>query len=134
MAEEKNTSRANTWVTFIGVILLLVGIYASARTVINLKAFSKYPQAGVLSFSFGGQAPYYQRESDCSYPQSYYAPDGQVRPPTDAEKKQEQDTVKRCVDAVTDSREQAKVNDISQSLLFLFLGVGVLASRRIFFR
>ncbi len=128
-------SKTNTWITFIGVILLLIGIYASVRTVINLKAFERYPQEGVVSFSFGGQPAYYQREEDCSYPRTYYDVTGQkTRPPTDEEKEQEKRDQKNCLSSVKDARERAKVNDISQSLLFLFLGVGVLTTRKIFFK
>lgn len=129
-------SKTNSWITFIGIILLLIGLYASVRTIVNLKAFDKYPQEGVISFSFGGMMPpYYQREQDCTYVRTYFEINGQkTRPATDEEKAQEKRDTESCLSGIEDARERAKVNDISQSLLFLFLGVGVLVSRKIFFK
>lgn len=129
-------SKTNTWITFIGVILVLIGIYGSVRTIVNLKAFERYPQEGVLNFTLGMMQTYYpQREEDCSYPRTYYEANGQkTRSATDEEKAQEKRDEKNCLTGVKEARERAKVNDISQSLLFLFLGVGVLVSRKIFFK
>ncbi len=122
------------WITFIGLILVLVGLYASARTVINLVAFEKYPQGGVLAFNFSGMTQYYQQERDCTYPQTYYGDGGKPRAATEDEQRNEQKQKENCLDGVKDTRNQAKINDISQSLLFLFLGLGVLATRKIFFK
>lgn len=127
------TLRPYTWVTFIGVILVLIGIYASARTIINFGIFDKYPTEGVLTFNFTGTPPYFQREEDCLYPTTYFTPDGKPRPATKEEKESEKVQQKNCVEGVKESRKKAKVNDVSQSLLFLLLGGGVLVSRRIFF-
>lgn len=122
------------WITFIGLILVLVGLYGSVRTIINLVAFDKYPQGGVLTFNFAGTPQYYQQERDCTYPLSYYAQDGKPRAGTDEEKKNEQKQKENCLEGVKDTRNQAKINDISQSLLFLFLGLGVLVTRKVFFK
>jgi hypothetical protein len=128
-------SRVNSWITFIGVMLLLLGIYGSVRTVINMYAFDKYPQGGVLSINLSGQPPYFQKETDCNYPPTpSYAPDGKMIPPSAEQAKIDAQNKANCLASVKDTREQAKVNDISQSLLFLFLGIGVLVSRRFFFK
>lgn len=125
----------SSWITFIGVILLLLGIYGSVRTVINMYAFEKYPQGGVLSINLSGQPPYYQKESDCSYPPSpMYDAAGKPLPITPEQAKIDAQNKANCLAGVQDAREQAKVNDISQSLLFLFLGVGVLVSHRFFIK
>ncbi|QQG44156.1 MAG: hypothetical protein HYW86_04845 [Candidatus Roizmanbacteria bacterium] len=134
MTIEPGKSKMNAWITFIGVVLLLIGIYASVKTVVNLTLFEKYPQTGVLSINFFGAPTYYQREQDCLYPQTYYTPDGQkTRQPNEEEKTREKNQQKICVEGVKEQRQTAKINDISQSLLFLFLGAGVLAARKIFF-
>lgn len=132
----KSESMANTWITFIGVILLLIGIYGTTRTIVNLKVFEKYPQTGVLSLNLGGYGTtYYQREEECTYPRTYYTMDGlKVRPPTPQEKEQEKTDIRNCLTGVFEARQSAKINDISQSFLFLFLGIGVLVTRRIFFK
>lgn len=128
-------SKMSSWVTFIGVVLLLLGIYGSVRTVINMYAFDKYPQGGVLALNLSGQPPYYQKETDCSYPTSpVYDSVGKPIPITAEQEKMDAQNKINCLASVKDAREQAKVNDISQSLLFLFLGVGVLVSRRFFFK
>ncbi len=123
------------WITFIGLILVLIGLYATARTTINLVAFEKYPQGGVLPTNFSGVPQYFQQERDCNYPQTYYTADGKTtRPATPEEKENAKTQQQNCLEGVKEGRNQAKINDISQSLLFLFLGAGVLVSRRIFFK
>lgn len=128
-------SKTHAWITFIGVILFLVGVYAAVRTGINLTLFDKYPQTGVITLNFSGTPPYYQREQDCSYPRAYYSADGRItRQPTLEEKEQEKRDTQSCLEGVAEARQTAKINDISQSLLLLFLGVGVLVARKIFFK
>lgn len=148
---EQNTKGQNQWLVFIGFILLLTGIYGIARTTINLIAFDKYPQEGVYPpLPFLSQSasvypgPYsYQREADCLanfvyYPYPYYKPDGTPRPATKEEKEQQEQQKQQleiqkqnCLDGIAESRDKAKINDLSQSLLLLFIGAGVLASKKI---
>lgn len=135
MPNRSQKSKVPVWITFIGLVLVLVGLYATTRTIVNLVAFEKYPQVGVLTLSFTGMPQYYQQEKDCVYPQIYYSADGRTtRPGSPEEKANEKIQQRNCLEGIKDLRNQAKVNDISQSLLFLFLGLGVLASRKIFFR
>jgi hypothetical protein len=132
---------------FIGVILLLIGVYFSLRTIINFAAFEHYPQTGVdLSMPWKEYAPVgYQREEDCevSYiytPSLYYRADGVTpRPATKEEtelveqQKQQYELQKQsCIAGVVEMRNVAKINDISQSLIFLLLGGAVLLYRRLF--
>lgn len=125
--------KGNSWILFIGVILILIGSYALCRTLVNFVAFPKYPTTGVLTFNFSGYQAYSQREEDCSIPVTYYTEDGKsTRKPTDEEKEQDKISEQRCLSSVAEAREAAKVNDISQSSLFLFLGVGVIVFRKFF--
>ncbi|MDB5204910.1 MAG: hypothetical protein JWP09_938 [Candidatus Taylorbacteria bacterium] len=138
--------KQNQWLTFIGVILILAGIYGVARTSINVLAFDKYPQEGVYpALPFFQQpvyapTPYYGREGDCIANNSIVYPtyDASGRPvvQTEAEKAEAQKNLdiqkQNCLDGVKESRDKAKINDISQSLLMLFLGAGVVAARKIF--
>lgn len=138
--------KQNQWLTFIGIILLLAGVYGIARTSINLLAFEKYPQEGVYpalpffsSTSYMAPMPY-SREGDCiaNYSIIYPTYDSNGRPVTMSEKEKAEaqknlDIQKQnCLDGVKESRERSKINDISQSLLMLFLGAGVVAARKIF--
>lgn len=120
---------SHPWITFIGIVLLLIGIFASVRTLYNTTMMA-YPQSGVLYFNMSGMAPYYQRASDCIQNQPYYGADGAVRESNAEEKKQQMLTQENCLKGVADAQHQAKTNDIGTSVFFLFLGVGVLLSRR----
>jgi len=128
-------TKANSFISLIGLLLLLLGVYMSVRTSANFIFFKKYPTTGVMpAMTFmGGGMPYSQREEDCTmYPPTYFKPDGQPRIATSDEKKAEEQQKKSCISGVEQARETAKVNDISSSLLFIFLGVGVLVGKRYF--
>jgi hypothetical protein len=133
VAKRRGLVISHSWILFIGIFLILIGVYAAGRTVINIVAFPKYPTTGVLSTSLMGFVPYEQREEDCMYVQTYYDEEGNVRTSTDVEREQEQMNTDRCLDSIQSSRDAAKANDIGQSALFLFLGAGVLIARKIFF-
>lgn len=132
---EHQQSKTNAFISLLGLLLLLLGIYASVRTGINFVFFEKYPTTGVLSIgsAFFGAMPS-PREEDClmNYPQTYFDNEGQPRPATSEEKEREEQQKKACISGVEQAREVAKINDISHSLLFLFLGAGVLIGRRYF--
>ncbi len=132
--EGSKEKKIPSWITFIGVVLLLIGIYGAVRTGINLSFFEKYPPEGILGIPWA--QPYYpQREQECMYPHPYYEPDGKTtRPATPEEKENEAISTQICLDGAREARERAKINDLSQSVLFLFLGIGILTTRRIFFK
>jgi hypothetical protein len=56
--------------------------------------------------------------------------EGKPRPATTDEEKAALEQKELCLSRVTKSREQAKVNDISVSLLYLFLGAGIFIGKR----
>lgn len=163
MAEEKKSS-AYTWITFIAVFLTLLGIYASARTIINLVAFDKYPQGGVLSFTLSPGYPYYSREQDCEnmpgpgYEVMEKPVDVVMSEPMVEESSESSDSAQMvepsqrsalypappyypdyekqkelCLSGVREARNYAKVTDISESALLVFLGLGLMFSRKKFF-
>lgn len=155
-AASKNSS-AYSWLTFLGILLLLIGIFASVRTVFNLVAFDKYPQLGVVPSTIFPGDMYYPRETDCNFPAPYpVEPLIETQPitiesesvdlsgkvikgekivvtPTPYKEKPketyEEKQKKSCLANVEESRQATKMNDISKSLFFLFLGGGLLASR-----
>lgn len=134
--KEIKQTKANAFISLLGLLLLLFGIFMTVRTGVNLAFFKKYPTTGVLSIgsAFFGGMPYSQREEDCmmSYPQIYFNDKGQSRPATNDEKKMEVQQKKLCISGVEQAREASKINDISTSLLFVFLGAGVLIGKRYF--
>lgn len=132
---KNSQKKVNPWISLIGLLLLLVGVYMSVRTVVNLAFFDKYPTGGVMitPMSFFGGMPYEQREEDCTMMgQVYFKPDGMPRQPSEDEKKMAIQQEKLCIDSVKRSRETAKINDIASSLLFVFMGAGVLIGKRYF--
>lgn len=123
-------SKAPAWITFAGVVLFLVGLYLAGRTAVNFLLFTRYPTSGVFPINTGSPVSY-QKEEDCDF--SYY-PQNPDRLLTDEEFAKEQMAQNElCLASVREGRNQAKANDISQSLFFLFLGAGILASRKTFF-
>lgn len=132
----KEHSAAFNWVTFLGVFMVLIGLFATVRTVANIYLFpAQYPQAGVLAFSIGGQQPYYQKETDCNYPPTLsYGPDGKPEAPNPEQAKIDTQNKANCLAGVKDNREQAKISDIATAIMFLFVGAGLLVMRRFFFK
>lgn len=132
----KEHSAAYNWVTVLGVFMLLIGVFATARTAANMYLFTdRYPQSGVLSFSFGGPQLYYQRESDCNYPPTLsYGPDGKPAPVSAEQNKIDAQNKANCLAGVKDNREQTKISDIATAIMFLFVGAGLLVMRRYFFK
>lgn len=118
-------------ISFIGIVLLLIGIYAAVRTTVNVFTFEKYPiDNGFFSFVFSP----YQSEADCLNPQKYYTNDGKERTATEQEKQDAKVQEESCLSQVQDSRKSAKTNDISASILYLFLGAGILLTRKFMFK
>lgn len=113
-------------VSVLALIFLLLGIYGSVRTALNFYLFEKYPSGGVFSFN----NYYSEREEDCAYPMTYYGMEGEPRPATSDEERMAAEQKELCLSRVAKSREQAKVNDVSVSLLYLFLGAGIFIGKR----
>ena len=130
------SNKGKNWVNIIGFIILLLGIYGIARTSINLMAFDKYPFGGIFpSLPIGlvyQSQPYYQTETSCIYEQVYYAPDNITpREQTETEKRVAKSTETNCINGIKEQRDIAKINDISNSLLFFIIGIGVLGYKKI---
>ncbi len=128
--KQKATSLENKFSYFVGVLALvfsLLGVFGSVRTLTNVYLFEKYPNGGVLSFNNN----FMQREEDCqSYPMTYFDDKGQTRPAAEEEKKMAEEQKQICLSSVAKSRETAKVNDISISLFYLFLGAGIFIGKK----
>ncbi len=115
-------------VSVLALIFLLVGIFGSVRTALNVYLFEKYPNTGVLSFNNNN---YMQKEEDCTpYPMQYFDNNGQPRSASEDEKKSAQEQKDICLSSVQKSRENAKINDIGISLFFLFLGAGIFVGKK----
>lgn len=120
------SATAKSWILFIGVVLLILGIFGTLRTAINISVLDKYPTAGVLNINpFVTVPTYMPRESDCYYLSApIYDPSGNPIPGQDAQSLTQQEN---CLKGIEEDRKNAKVNDISRSLLFLLLGIGILS-------
>jgi hypothetical protein len=128
---------------FIGMMFVLVGLYASVRTIINFTTFNKYPTNGVLAVNLFGM-PFYggPNEADCEImpldPYSYPArlgPDGEVSSVSAKTIETQTETQKKsCIAMAMRSREEARASDVNTSAFFLFIGLGVLGSSRVFLK
>ena len=119
-------NKLSYFVSVLALIFVLLGVYGGIRTTLNFYLFDKYPSGGVLSFN-----NYYgEREEDCAYPMTYYGMEGKPREATEDEEKMATEQKEICLSRVAKSRETAKVNDISVSLFYLFLGTGIFIGKR----
>jgi hypothetical protein len=119
-------NKISYFVSVLALIFVLLGVYGAIRTTLNFYLFDKYPSGGVLSFN-----NYYgEREEDCAYPMTYYGVEGKPREATADEEKMAIEQKEICLSRVAKSRETAKVNDISVSLFYLFLGTGIFIGKR----
>lgn len=119
-----------TWLSFIALLFVLIGLYCAIHTAYNF-TLPQYPQVGVLSINTSGNPPAVQRTSDCMYSQIYYEDDGKtLRAPTAGEKKQNQMDTQRCLRGISETRTAVKMSDINVSVLFLFVGLGLMFSPR----
>lgn len=126
--QKTSSAKENKLAYFVSVLalfFLLLGIYGSVRTGLNFVLFDKYPNGGVLSFS-----NYSQREEDCFYPMTYFDNEGVARESTADEERMAEEQREVCLSGVAKSRELAKINDISISLFYLFLGAGIFVGKR----
>jgi len=128
----------------IGAVLLLLGLYGSFKTAVNLAVFEKYPQQGVFAIPFiylnDGNGSYYGHEEECQRlineaTAPYYGSDGFIRAATAEEvvleeqyKQQDIIAAENCMNGIQEGRTWTMVDDISKSFIFLILGIGVLAS------
>ena len=119
-------NKASYFVGVLALVFLLLGVFGSVRTLTNIYLFDKYPTGGVLSFN----NYFNQREEDCVYPMQYFGVDGKTREGSEDEKKMAEEQKQICINSVAKARENAKVNDISISLFYLFLGVGIFIGKK----
>ena len=138
MVEGKTYSGAYAWIHFLGVLFLLMGLYGAVRF-IHIKMRSvPYPIRGVypsvlMLSGTGGSG--YSRESECEqYPQVYYDYDTNgkqtPRPPTPEESAVSEEQAKRCVRGFDEDRSKQEQYDKNQTAFLLFVGVGLLFSRK----
>lgn len=131
----KTKTTAEIWITFFGLFILLLGVFAAGRTAFNIYKFGeRYPQSGVLAFNTSGTPPYIQTESNCNTMSSpSYDASGKPMAPDEAQKKLDAQNKKNCLSGIEETREQVKWADIGTAVMLLFVGAGILSTRRFFF-
>lgn len=135
MVATEHTSKVPQWMFAIGVVLILSGLYGFIRIVHVSIRHVPYPSAGVLPQTILTPESYFNlsgRESDCDpYPQIYYEADGQtVRQFSEEEKSLQEELSKRCVNGFDEDRAKQKQRDKNQSAFLVFVGAGLVLSRR----
>ncbi|MBI2011601.1 hypothetical protein HYS91_02415 [Candidatus Daviesbacteria bacterium] len=123
----------SNWFLFVGTVLFLIGLFAALKTAANFTLFTQYPTgSAVVPLNISGIPPYYgQREEDCQIPYSAYYPATDQVPSEEFQKEQQKKDQESCLRVVKRERENAKINDISQAAFYLFLGAGLLATRKL---
>ena len=114
--------------TLIGSIVLLVGLYCSIKIGVNSIIFDRYPTTGVLQIA--SFPMYSQREEDCDFSTPYYSYEGKPRSATEAEVKIETEQAERCMSSIQETRRVSFIQDIGTAAFFLFMGIGILISKR----
>lgn len=117
------------FILFVGVLSILLGLFSAFRVGINYKLYpGKYPTTGLFNPGYYGQ-----REEDCLYPTGPYLDAKSLpRNQTAEEMKIEQLNQERCLSQVLESRRTTEIGDLTTVAFFLFIGLGVLASKKIF--
>lgn len=126
---------------FIGVLLLLAGVYGALRIIHVSVRKVPYPSSGVLPSTvlfgsanlsfFSANLSFFGRESECDpHPQTYYDKDSNSRPPTDEEKAVEERVSLRCRRGFDEDRAKTKQYDRNLSAFLVFVGGGLILSRR----
>ena len=118
MAAETRLPSASQWVGFIGIFLLLMGLYGAGRMLHISTRGVPYPERGVFpdTILLPQNSTLVLRESECdSYPQVYYdySPDGKQtpRPATQEELDAQQQQTLRCVNGFNEDRAKQRQYD-----------------------
>lgn len=127
-------STVGHWMFFLGVLLLLAGLYGTLRIIHVSVRKVPYPSSGVLpsTILFGSaNLTSFGRESECDqFPQTYYDKDGVPRPPTDEEKAIEELISLRCRRGFDEDRSKTKQYDRNLSAFLIFVGGGLVLATR----
>jgi len=124
----------NSWIekiiNFLGWFILLLGIYAAIKTSFNIFYYKKYPVDPVI-----GPAFFYPKyEEECYEQNNYplYDEKGKLRKPTSEEEKIRKENINNCINKINKQREITKQNDMWTSFMLVFLGVGILYTKKFY--
>lgn len=125
----KTKTSMDKFILFVGVLSILLGLFSAFRVALNYKLYpGKYPTTGLFNPGYYGQT-----EEDCSYPVGpYFTEKGDPRKPSVEEIEIEKLNKERCLSQVKEARRTTEVSDLNTVAFFLFIGIGVLASKKIF--
>jgi hypothetical protein len=127
----KNDSWATKFINLLGWFVLLLGIYSTIRTTFNTLYYKQYPAHPVIGFG-----SYPQFDEECYEQNVYplYDPAGQVRKPTAEEERIRSENINNCLKKLERVREQTKTNDRWTSFMLVFLGGGILYTKRFYIK
>ncbi len=126
----------NNWpnkiINFISWLDLLLGIYATIKVSFNLIYYKKYPTDPVLGVNYS----YPKYEEQCYAQDNYplYDEKGQPRKANFEEEKIRQQNIKSCLKEIEKNRETTKQNDIWTAFLLVFVGGGILITKRFYLK
>lgn len=130
--KNKNNSWPEKVINFLGWLILLVGIYATIKTSFNFFYYKKYPVDPVIGPGFF----YPKYEEECyeqnNYP--FFDEKGKPRKPSLEEERLRKENIKNCIKKIDKQREQTKQNDVWISFMLVFLGGGILYTKRFYLK
>lgn len=117
---EYNHAQKNQLINFLGIILLLAGIYGLALSTVNTIAFSRYPTEGVYSLSLKGSS-YNKREEDCRIIKDL----GKIDNLTEEKQAAIKSNLDICWGGIVQERKKIQIWDFTQSAILFVLGISI---------
>lgn len=127
----KNQLWINKLINFLGFLFLIIGLYALIRTSYNFYFLKdKYPTSSIFSLF----PSYPSSVEDCEQQYTYplYDEKGKLRSPSPYEEKERKKQVKLCLKQLKKMSQDAFEKDLWTTLFFLFLGSGILITKRFY--
>ncbi len=120
------------FVNFFGWLLFLLGIYISLKIIFNLVYFKeKYPVQPIIGYS----NVFPQYEEDCYQGTFVEIPRKDLDLQETRNYKDEMEReIKNCISKIRKARKETKIRDIWSSFMFMFLGGGILITKRFYLK
>jgi hypothetical protein len=133
MKKNQENNWPNKIINFIGWFILLLGIYATIKTSFNFVFYkNKYPTDPVIGPSF--LYPKYEEECYEQFNYPLYNEKGEPRKPNKDEEIIREQQTKNCLKKIEKNREITKQNDIWISFMLVFLGGGILLTKKFYLK
>lgn len=121
----------STFVNYSGWLMLLLGIFFSIKFIFNLVYYKEYPLNNIFFF------PFYPKTQEECYQQSFYPlydEKGITRKPNQYEEELRKNNYNNCINQLKNNRKEAKIRDFWLAFGFIFVGGGVLLTKKLYLK